>query len=75
MDIAFGLAYLHSWHIVHLDLNAGNILLARNMSAKISEFGLARVLLKDLECHISDPGNFDYAAPEVLIRDMKVQLP
>jgi hypothetical protein len=58
-----------------LDINSGIVLLAHNLSAKISEFRLARLLLEDREFHINDPGNFDYAAPEVVIRDMKVQLP
>jgi serine/threonine protein kinase len=45
--ISRGLLYLHqdsSIRLVHRDLKASNILLDENMSPKISDFGLARLL-------------------------------
>ncbi len=53
-EIAAGMAYLHNMDILHGDLTAGNILLsstgakdARGFAAKIADFGLSRVMVRD----------------------------
>ncbi len=45
-DVILGLRYLHehSPTIIHRDLSANNILLTPNMSAKISDLGVAKIL-------------------------------
>lgn len=41
---ALGLAYLHSKRVIHRDINPRNILLTAECTAKIADFGCARVL-------------------------------
>ena len=54
MGIARGLAFLHeesTIKIVHRDIKATNVLLDKQLNAKISDFGLAK--LKEDDTHIS----------------------
>lgn len=47
IGIARGLAFLHEDvhpHIIHRDIKASNILLDRDLSPKISDFGLAKLI-------------------------------
>lgn len=43
LDIAKGLHFLHSHHVMHLDLKSPNILLAQDGTAKIADVGLSRI--------------------------------
>ncbi|KAI9083521.1 hypothetical protein K1719_034463 [Acacia pycnantha] len=70
--IARGLAYLHEesrLKIVHRDIKATNILLDKNLNAKISDFGLAK-LDEEENTHISTriAGTIGYMAPEYAMR-------
>ncbi|OIT36407.1 PREDICTED: G-type lectin S-receptor-like serine/threonine-protein kinase SD2-5 [Nicotiana attenuata] len=69
-DIAKGLAYLHedcSQKIIHLDIKPQNILLDQHLNAKISDFGLSKLIEKDKSKVVTRMrGTPGYLAPEWL---------
>uniref|UniRef100_A0A0D9WT79 Protein kinase domain-containing protein n=1 Tax=Leersia perrieri TaxID=77586 RepID=A0A0D9WT79_9ORYZ len=77
IGVARGLAFLHDGvrpHIVHRDIKASNILLDKDLTPKISDFGLAKLLPLDAS-HVSTrvAGTLcftfrGYLAPEYAIR-------
>ena len=73
-DVALGLCYLHNQTpaIIHRDLSANNVLLTSNMTAKISDLGVARILnLTPLQRLTQNPGTAAYMPPEVMVADPK----
>ncbi|XP_076891883.1 putative LRR receptor-like serine/threonine-protein kinase At1g53420 [Bidens hawaiensis] len=72
LQIAKGLSFLHEesrLKIVHRDIKASNVLLDKNLNAKISDFGLAKLNEED-NTHISTrvAGTYGYMAPEYAMR-------
>ncbi|KAG0482692.1 hypothetical protein HPP92_010776 [Vanilla planifolia] len=72
VGIARGLEFLHEEvepHILHRDIKASNILLDKDLTPKISDFGLAKTLPPNAT-HVSTrvAGTAGYVAPEYAVR-------
>jgi hypothetical protein len=64
LDIANGMAYLHSRQVIHRDLKPSNVLLTRDRRAKISDFGMSVANFgQELT---AETGTYRYMAPEVI---------
>ena len=73
-DVALGLRYLHEQRppVIHRDLSANNVLLTGDMTAKISDLGVAKILRlspAQMSRMTRAPGTNSYMPPEALRPD------
>lgn len=66
LDVAAGLVFLHDKNVVHRDIKPANILLSNNMGARLSDFGIARVLNTVTSARTDPIGSFMYMDPTYL---------
>ncbi|GMH94642.1 hypothetical protein TrVE_jg1985 [Triparma verrucosa] len=78
-NVIAGLKYLHNSKfydeskkmmqecIIHRDLKPDNILIADNMSAKLSDFGESRAVMNDAQQTMTAVGTTFYVAPEIML--------
>ena len=68
-DVAVGLYYLHNrpQPILHRDLSSNNVLLTRDMKAKIADLGVARILDVKASRMTQTPGTAAFMPPDVMI--------
>ncbi|KAL1373838.1 hypothetical protein pipiens_001684 [Culex pipiens pipiens] len=67
-QVVDGLLYLHSHQILHRDMSLANLLLTKQMTVKICDFGLATQLSRPDEKHMTLCGTPNYISPEVASR-------
>ncbi|DBA75450.1 TPA: hypothetical protein ACH3X1_010707 [Trebouxia sp. C0004] len=68
LDVARGMNYLHSCRppIVHRDLKSPNLLVDKDLTVKVCDFGLSRVRRSTWLSSKSQAGTPEWTAPEVL---------
>ena len=67
-QIASGMTYLSSKHFIHRDLAARNVLIARDLTCRIADFGLSRQLRDEGDYYTSKGGKIPlkWSAPEAI---------
>ncbi|KAI5637974.1 protein kinase domain-containing protein [Phthorimaea operculella] len=69
-QVLSGVLYLHTHNIIHRDLSLNNLLLTKDMTVKIADFGLATQLNGPDEKHVTMCGTPNYISPEVASREV-----
>jgi serine/threonine protein kinase len=71
LDVAAGLAYLHKYRVVHLDLKSSNILLTGDVEprAKVSDVGLSKIMptSQDYLASGGGVGTWHWCSPEIIL--------
>lgn len=65
--ICRGVAYAHSKNVIHRDLKPANVMLTKDRSVKIMDFGLAKVVTESMADKTSVKGTPLYMSPEQIL--------
>lgn len=68
MEIAQGLAYVHSWGLAHRDIKSSNVLMDEEFHCYLTDFGVSRMVVEeDSDKRMSaNMGTTSWMAPEML---------
>ena len=76
VDVAQGLEFLHAQDIVHRDLSSNNVLLTKQLVAKIADLGVAKVIEQNkMMTQTQTPGTLHFMPPEALSNKPRYGLP
>lgn len=67
--MAWGLGSAHEMSLIHCDMKPGNVLLSSDGTAKITDFGLARVLNRNASAGVAAGWTPAYGSPEQLRKE------
>lgn len=76
VDVVQGLEFLHAQDIVHRDLSSNNVLLTKQLVAKIADLGVAKVIEQNKTMtQTQTPGTLHFMPPEALAVRPRYGLP
>ncbi len=69
-DVAIGLDFLHDHNVIHRDIKSSNILLGKDFSAKLSDYGLAKIKENSTSTSVGQAvGTLPWMAPELIAEE------
>jgi serine/threonine protein kinase len=70
-DISKGLEYLHAEKVLHRDIKSQNVLLSKDNTAKLTDFGLSRIKTETRSATkaVQSVGTLAWMAPELFVRN------
>ena len=66
VQVCLALKYIHKLHVIHRDIKPSNIFLTKNGIIKIGDFGISKILIKNVKNTNTQIGTPNYMPPEVI---------